>query len=217
MITANVIHRVFRISTGTSSGTAFTIDVNGREYLITAKHVVENLAGTTSLDIYSNTRWVSLAVEVVGHAQGEIDISVLAAHQQLTRPGLPLEPTSAGVVYGQDAYFLGFPYNIVPRYIFEAGGYPLPLVKRATVSSFDQSEFLLDGHNNPGFSGGPVVFQPPGKTEFRVAAVVSGFQAVPAPIFANDVEETNLSYEYNTGIIVAHSIDHALELINARP
>jgi hypothetical protein len=38
--------------------------------------------------------------------------------------------------------------------------------------------FLLDGHNNPGFSGGPVVFRASNKVdkEFYVMAVVSGFR-----------------------------------------
>ena len=34
-------------------------------------------------------------------------------------------------------------------------------VKRLTVSTLFGKPYLLDGHNNPGFSGGPVVFCPP--------------------------------------------------------
>src|ERR1700754_4339322 len=39
-LTANVLKRVVRVVIGSSSGTAFTIDVDGRHYQITAKHVV---------------------------------------------------------------------------------------------------------------------------------------------------------------------------------
>jgi hypothetical protein len=42
-LTANVLKRVVRIIVGAASGTAFTIDVDGRQYLITAKHVVATL------------------------------------------------------------------------------------------------------------------------------------------------------------------------------
>jgi hypothetical protein len=44
MITANYMCRTFRIKCGNSSGSGFTIDVNGREYLITARHVVQMFA-----------------------------------------------------------------------------------------------------------------------------------------------------------------------------
>jgi hypothetical protein len=43
-LTANVLKRVVRIVVGGgTSGTAFTIEVDDRHYLITAKHVVANI------------------------------------------------------------------------------------------------------------------------------------------------------------------------------
>lgn len=114
-------------------------------------------------------------------------------------------------------YFLGFPYNILTRFVFGQDGYPMPLVKRATVSALDQRAFLLDGHNNPGFSGGPFVFnRPNAPVDFKVAAVISGFEAVEQPVFRGG-EETSLTYRYNTGIIVAHDIRAANEIIAKNP
>jgi hypothetical protein len=101
--------------------------------------------------------------------------------------------------------------------VFGKDGYPMPLVKRATVSALDQHAFLLDGHNNPGFSGGPVVFsQPNTPVELRVAAVISGFEAVEQPVFKGE-EETAFTYRYNTGIIVAHDIRWAIAMIAENP
>src|SRR5712691_1662146 len=40
LITANFIHRTFRIRCGPSIGTAFTVDIDGRQYLVTARHVI---------------------------------------------------------------------------------------------------------------------------------------------------------------------------------
>ncbi len=130
--------------------------------------------------------------------------------------GLPLEATSEGLIYGQEVYFLGFPYGIVGKHIFAPSGYPLPLVKRATVSLFDGTMYLLDGHNNPGFSGGPVVWKAPGTERFKVAAVISGYRYVDEPVY--DVAGTApFKYRYNTGIIVSHGVEAALDLIAARP
>ena len=216
MIASNVIHRVFMIKYGNSSGTAFTLDVAGKQYLITARHIVQELQDDENIEIFSNGSWAQLGVRLVGHGRGEADISVLATNEALTPAGLPMEATSKGVIYGQDVYFLGFPYGFLGKYILGPHGYPLPFVKKATVSLFDEAIFLLDGHNNPGFSGGPVVFTEPKKSEFKVAAVISSYRAVSEPIFAGN-EATPRVYRYNTGIIVAHMIDEAIVLIEQKP
>lgn len=217
MITANVIHRVFRIAVAERTGTAFAIDIDGRQYLITARHVADSLSGPSQIQVFRQGAWSALPVSVIGHAPGDVDVSVLAPSRRLTPTNnLPLPANSRGMVYGQDSYFLGFPYNVLTRYILGGDGFPLPLVKRATVSAMDRGVFLLDGHNNPGFSGGPVVFTLPNQADFRVAAVISGFQAVEEPVLHGG-EETDLTYRYNTGIIVAHDVGAAIEIIGANP
>lgn len=154
MITSNVIHRVFRIRYKNSGTTGFTLEIEGREYVVTAKHVVGGFCDGESLDVFASGSWRSCAARCVGHAEGDRDISVLALQECLTPPGLPRPVTSKGVVYGQGVYFLGFPYGFVGHYILGDNGWPLPFVKKATVSLFDQETFLLDGHNNPGFQAG---------------------------------------------------------------
>ena len=62
-------------------------------------------------------------------------------------------------------------------------GYPLPLVKEALLSGMNSddsgkvSSMYLDGYNNPGFSGGPVVRRDYSKAELTYSAVgvISGF------------------------------------------
>lgn len=216
MITANVICRVFRIAVDGQAGTMFTIDCDGKQYLITARHVAGSLVGPAQVSLFANGGWNPLDVQVVGHAAGDIDISVLAAKIHLTPEGLPLEASADGLIWGQDVHFLGFPYDILAKFILGAEGYPAPFVKGATLSAFDGDLCLLDGHNNPGFSGGPVVFTTPDRPGFRVAAVISGFKAVEEPILLRGAQ-TSLVYQYNTGIIVAYGISHAVDLIRSNP
>ncbi len=111
MITTNAIQRTFHIKVGDSTGTCFTVDIKNRQYLVTAKHIVCDLDGESYLDIYHDNQWKTIKVTVVGHCDGEIDISVLTADIQIS-PLHPLEPTSDGMIYGQDAFFLGFPYGM---------------------------------------------------------------------------------------------------------
>ena len=216
MITANVIHRVFWVRCGTATGTAFALDVDGRQYLATAKHLLAGGPSSLTIEVFSNRDWTALPVTLVGHSAPDFDVSVLVTDRRLTPSELPLEPSSDGLVYGQELFFLGFPYGLIGEYVFGTEGYPLPLVKRATLSLFHGDVYLLDGHNNPGFSGGPVVFVPPGQRDFKVAGVISGFQAVEEPVLAGG-QPTPLVYRYNTGIIVCHRIEHAVGLIQANP
>lgn len=217
MITANVIYRVFRLKVGLETGTAFTIEEEGREYLVTARHIAHSLQGTSEIEVFKDRVWFPLQVTVIGHAPGEVDISVLAPAERLTptRP-LPLPASSKGLTYGQEAFFLGFPYGIGDNFLRETG-HPLPFVKRVTVSTLFGKPYLLDGHNNPGFSGGPVVFCPPARKEFQVAAVVSGYQSARASVRDQEDRDTEFHLRENTGIVVAYDVNEAVALIRANP
>ncbi|MEW6531890.1 MAG: trypsin-like peptidase domain-containing protein [Thermodesulfobacteriota bacterium] len=222
MITNNVIYRTFHITIGDSVGTCFTIDVDGRQYLVSARHLVKPLGQGETILIYHENQWKQIRVTLVGHCPGEVDVSVLATNLQLS-PTFELEPTARGLTYAQEVYFLGFPYGMTVRIGELNRDFPMPFVKKAIVSCMYSTEdktqiYFLDGHNNPGFSGGPVVFKEPNRPDFnyRVAAVISGFRWSAEPVYEGD-QEVPLVYRYNTGIIVAYGIKHAVDLIQENP
>jgi len=216
LITANFIHRTFRIKCGNSIGTGFTIDVNGKQYLVTAKHVVEGFSALTPLEVFGNNSWVAVAAALVAHGGNGIDVSVIAPKTAMSPQSLPVVSSSEGLTYGQDVYFLGFPYGVLSKCIFAEAGHPLPLVKKAILSAFAGDMYLLDGHNNPGFSGGPVLFGPSGVTPQNIAAIVSGYRFHPEAIHLGDIE-TDLRYKHNTGIMITYKIEIALALIQSNP
>lgn len=242
MITVNVLFRVFLMRYQDIFGTCFTIDVDGKQYLVTAQHVVKGISTAARIRIYQD-EWKPFDVTLVGKCSDDnnltefgnldksIDIAVLALESPLFRPILPLEPTTNGVTYGQDAYFLGFPSYLKYNFSINPYGFPLPFIRKAVISYTEPNDngsglerFYLDGHNNPGFSGGPVIFQNlnnPHKIEYRVAAVVSGFVRSNEPVYEEfDGKQTtvhNTSWRYNTGIVVADSIDFAVEKIKLNP
>ncbi len=193
MITANFIHRTFRIKCGDSVGTGFTIDIKGKQYLVTARHVVEGFSTSTPLELFENNSWVVVAADLVAHGDGGVDVSVIAPKAVMSPSKLPVVPSSKGLIYGQDVYFLGFPYGVLSKVIFGGAGYPLPLVKKALFSAFAGDVYLLDGHNNPGFSGGPVLFGQNGGAPQNIAAIVSGYCIHPEAIHLGDAE-TDLTY-----------------------
>jgi S1-C subfamily serine protease len=220
MITSNVLHRVFRLGVGESTGTCFTIDIEEKQYVVTARHLIEGWEPNQKFHIFHDNQWKEIELSLVGRCEGEIDIAVLAAPIHLS-PALPLPATAGGIVWGQDVYFLGFPYGWYGEIGSMNRNFPMPFVKKAVLSCTyikddGVQHFFLDGHNNPGFSGGPVVFKEPNKTEYKVASVISGYRYTNEPVFA-DGREVPLAYRYNTGIIVSYGIKHALDLINANP
>lgn len=220
MITTNVYSRTFRIKYADSYGTCFTIDVGDKQYLITAKHIVEGILPSDTVEIFHNNHWHTMLVTLVGEAPNQADITVLAPSVRLS-PALSLPATNDGIVYAQDVYFLGFPYNLFAEVGEINRDFPAPFVKKAILSSMSKSHngvqtLFLDGHNNPGFSGGPIVWSKAGENNYSVAGIISGYRYENEPVYVGE-EPTTLAYRYNTGIIIAHSIEHATELIEANP
>ena len=74
----------------------------------------------------------------------------------------------------------------------------------------------LDGHNNPGFSGGPVVYKSPNNNRFQICGVVSGYRIQEQPGFASG-SPLNIYFRENTGIIISHGINSAIDIIHNNP
>ncbi|MDE0689682.1 MAG: serine protease [Candidatus Poribacteria bacterium] len=223
MVNANIVQRTFKIECGNCLGTCFTIDVDNRQYIVTAKHLVEKITGRHTIKLMHEKKWKNLEVELIGHCKGQVDISVLAAEFQISW-GYSLPATTAGMILGQDVYFLGFPYGLMSDVGELNRNFPFPLVKKGVLSTIEPSEgcILLDGHNNPGFSGGPVVFcQNNRGNDFSVAGVVSGYRYAREPVYKNEEPEENEPpigyYRANTGIVLAYDIKYALDLISQNP
>lgn len=212
MITTNVLQRTFQISYGKDMGTGFTIDIDDKQYLVTARHVVSGIQQEDTIRIFHDHTWKNLKVETAWISQSKEDIAILIPEVQLS-PNHPLEPSSGGLILGQDVYFCGYPYGLKMEVGYEFNrGFPLPLVKRGTVSSMAPGPLLIDGINNPGFSGGPVVFSEPGSKEFKVAGVISGYRVDYDPVLLKG-KDIGLEYGYNTGLIVAYELKNGTDYI----
>jgi hypothetical protein len=219
MILLKVLHRTFFIKC-VQYGTAFTMDVDGIEYLVTAKHLLDASARKFELEIFHDKKWLRDSVTVVGHGVGEIDISVLRTNSRLTPPGFDVTLSMGDLALGQDVYFLGFPYKMWGDVGSFMGGLPLPFAKKGALSSlsFETPQVLyVDAINNEGFSGGPLFFYPIGKpNELRIAGIVSKFRVEHEAVLDEHGDPTKMTVPYNTGFLVAYGIKHALELVRPR-
>ena len=137
-------------------------------------------------------------------------------------PAHPLEPSTAGIVLGQDVFFVGFPFKMWSNGGDVMNGRPLPFIKKGTLSAaFDPTDdvkrLYVDAINNEGFSGGPIVFAPSNTTNYQVAGIVSKFKTEYEPVIDENDEPTGHRVAYNTGFLVGYSINHALSIIRANP
>ena len=225
-VTKKVIQRTFHILWGEHTGTAFAIDRHGRQYLVTAKHVVEGINSGDEIQISKNKQWNRLRADVVGMGDGDVDVAVLACPDQLTSS--PPMDTSSKLTFGQPVYFLGFPFGWDSRAEAINNGYPVPFVKTGIVSALPGgNKFYIDGHNNKGFSGGPVVFVPKGyqPSEFHIGGIVSSYPTPQVEPIVNKHGENIVDhhqepvayYAENPGLVAAFSIQNAIALIDTNP
>ena len=222
--TTNVLYRVFHIrAPNGKSGTAFALDIEGREYLVTAHHVAAELT-SSSVGVFRGNQWVNYAWNLVGHGPSNIDVSVLALPVCLVpkENRSPLPATMAGIAYGQETMFLGFPTGYCPVSAFKLhNGYPIPLVKYAKLSALPPKGYpmWLDGDVNPGFSGSPLCFLPDRNkpSELAVAGVVVAARNIKKPVYTTAGQETGQYVYESMGLGQGWDIRHALDLVNANP
>ena len=224
MIQSEVICRVLRIVCDKKCGSTFTLEVEGKQYLATVKHLFEDVGYPPhyTIGLFLDAGYISKEVDIYYHINPNIDIAILSVtpHEILTQEYDNLL-TSNGVALGQDVFFLGFPFEYDQMAAKPKNrGVPTPFVKKACLSSIqvfpDGSNLLiLDGINNHGFSGGPVCFKPIGSRSMSICGIVSSYRYDNSPI--RDVNDKIMPYSVreNTGIIHTFNISHAIEIIKS--
>jgi S1-C subfamily serine protease len=219
MVPSNILQRVFNLRMGSATGTGFTIEVDNRQYLITAKHVIGSSAPSGTIEIFHNNNWVSGTYRLIEVEPEAVDIAVLTLDQQLGAVLPVMLGGMKGAFLSQTVFFVGFPYGLSIEGGAANSGYPLPLVKHGIIAAFLSQEgrpFIIDGINNPGFSGGPVVIaQNPQNPD--IIGVVSAYQAAVEPVFQQGQQHPDLSVRTNTGLLIGFDLDYAVKAIQKNP
>jgi len=70
----------------------------------------------------------------------------------------------------------------------------------------------IDGFNNPGFSGGPILFWSFNERAYRILGVVQGYREDTAKVLVNG-QHVDTQLLVNSGILVGYSIEHAIQAI----
>lgn len=214
-ITSNVLNRVFNISWNGSLGTGFAIDVDNKQYLITARHVVDEIISGDMLFILHDNQWKYVKVDITGIGEGEMDIAVLSCNQKLSV--LNPVPTSVEFLYGQGVFFLGYPFGWNSGGEKVNSGLPFPFIKSGIISGVHTVDgvnlIYVDGHVNSGFSGGPLILD---GDRASITGVVCGYKYSRSPVLDDDDNQVGYFGE-NPGIFFCIGIKHVLEIIEKNP
>lgn len=216
--------QVFRIRIGQEFGTAFTIDVDSQQYLVTVDHLVPTGCAECSLDIWLDNAWISLTGRAIRPRSRDVAAVAISLTERLS-PESTAWSTVDELDLAQQVYFIGFPFGLRTAENTGAQISEIPFVKAGILSAIDSRNpraviLYVDGHNNPGFSGGPVVFFPQGEAMPRIAGVLIGYRWDALPVVKREELRDPGAESYkglytrgNSGIVVAFSIEHLVEAI----
>jgi len=215
-VPGDILSRTLMIKAGSEYGTAFSIDYQGELYIVTARHVVTGLPqGRATIQVLRSGQWVDVhTVKTLFPASSDVDIAVFETGEKISQP-YEITPLGKGegVTMGQQVWFLGYPWGVHSR--FSTG--EAPFIKRGTMSAIDASNpdaavMYIDGFNNPGFSGGPIVYWDLEKRAYRILGVVKGYREDTAKILVNG-EHVDTRLLVNSGILVGYGIQYAVQAI----
>ena len=210
---SSIVGRTFCVRTEAGQGTAFTMDVDGKRYLITAQHVIGQNPNR-SITIESDSGQERIDIELVGYSAAELDVAVLRPSKPIHDHCYRTEPhdsESSSIVIGGDVYSCGFPLGLSTKvFYFPNFPYPIPLLRRWMVSGFDVDQYYLDGFVNPGASGSPV-FKMKGTIPIVIGVVVAR-RKEPSSV-TDGRRYTGGQVDLNSGIVMVTAIEQAMELI----
>lgn len=230
--TTNIIQKTFLVKRDNSTGTMFAVEHDGREYLVTARHVVPD--GREAITVLHDEQWKRLPISGIYPHPGNADVTVMTLDRQIA-PRYGTELGLAGATVGQNALLIGFPFDWNNTQFDFNNGYPIPFVKAGIISAFTfrngSKTIHLDGHSNGGFSGGPIITDHNPSRDPKVGPKIIGvvsaanLEHTPHPYAFNPPLERmgehpipiDHVHPTNAGFIKGCAIDHAVELIHDNP
>src|SRR3990167_8995005 len=106
MVKAEIIQRVLLVKYKDAGGTAFTLEKDSSQYIVSAKHVFPALTRKDKIEIFVDSQWEKIEVVPIFPKDNSIDIVAFKLKKELT-VALDIELGSKGLIYSQDAFFLG--------------------------------------------------------------------------------------------------------------
>ena len=219
-----ILGRTFCVKIGGAVGTAFTIDYKGKLYLVTARHMVAGIPDSNAvIQVRRGDNWEDYrTIKTLYPSSKDVDIAVFETTEKVPQPfqiAAFSQAGGGGITLGQSLWFIGYPFGLGSSNLTVNGvkGTSLPFMKRGSMSAIDGTNsdavvYYIDGFNNPGFSGGPIVFWDFTTHKYEILGVVKGYKQDTAKTIVNE-QEVDVPVLVNSGILVAYGIKYAIDAI----
>ena len=213
----------FNFQGDTLTGTCFMVNKDGKQYFVTAAHLFKSSHKSGDIifiRMLIQNQWEPFDASVYFHEDENIDIALFKLPEKVFQniklvekvslgDGISLDTTLVG--FGMHVLFYGFPLTNMGT---EALGIKLPLVKEAVVSGQIKHNgvdvLVLDGHNNRGFSGGPVLAYDTSIKKMCIVGVISGYFNETINV---QYKGERLSFDENSGIILCYGRRYIEEIL----
>jgi len=223
VVSQHVLERTFCICADNSMGTAFVVEYDGKNYLVTARHLFQKSGyqNKMTINIQYQSTWKPISVEIYYHENNSIDAAVIKTDYFKDRYFGGVKYQSNKMAVSQDVFMLGFPYGLSTNQFNVNKGYPIPIVKKGILSGMineeDIQSCLIDWDNNQGFSGGPVVFRDIAEGKYSkeeyIAGVIQGYRPHEIKVYDKDGNDTGLVAYENSGIGIMCKIENVIDII----
>ena len=230
-VPTEILTRTVPIQAGDEDATGFFLDSAGEMYLVTAWHVVKDLPCNPEIKVWISNEWTILRPKRILTPPSDADIAVLDTGFSAEKPYaiIPEQYNSGpndGPTFGQQVWFLGYPFwsDQHPHGLSTEAPKPLnllPFIRHGTLSAMDSTNpkaivLYIDGINNHGFSGGPIVYWSFSAHTYRILGVTQGYLPEDFPQeWTLNGQKVTADVLANSGIVIGYSIKHATDVIKA--
>lgn len=201
-------------------GTAFAYHHGERTFFLTAKHVLRNAMAGGFVYLKTPSNWKRFELSgTTAHPNGQDAATFGLVGFHITVEHEFTHENEPGLGLGQELKFTGFPHGLENTAASDTG-YSTPLVRTAffsgiVISPINKSRLLiLDGLNNPGYSGGPIWAPGPTAQQPTLLGLISGYRVEErgkSLVYKKDKDGESpadgLYVKPNSGMI--HAIDFA--------
>ncbi|MGJ3230325.1 MAG: hypothetical protein ACFE0P_00835 [Oceanicaulis sp.] len=211
-LTSNALFRVARIRRNVDGkeiiGTAFFIEHNDREYLISAKHNFHDQTNDIDpavfrdfvVDIETCAGKGKLPLKYIIHAA---DVIAFATPHRIIHKNYKVLNSSDTAILGQDVFIPGFPYGWHMDIKTDEGSGIAPFIKSGCLSAIlSDQRFYIDGFFNKGFSGSPVYFFNAAKKLWSILGVFTGYHNERLEMVSDQVGEIYSNAGFGKGYII---------------
>jgi hypothetical protein len=117
-VPTEILERTIFIKAGTEAGTAFSVDYQGKVYLVTARHVVTGLpVSNATIQVWQSDQWKDYhTVKTIFPSSGDVDIAIFETEEKVAKPyEIKAGDDTSSATMGQQVWFLGYPWGIANR------------------------------------------------------------------------------------------------------